>query len=419
MELTVDGVLHVVEAKAGQCLRTVLRGLGRFGVKKGCDTGDCGACTVLLEGVAVHSCLVPAARAAGAQVTTVAGLASGGAMHPVQQAFLDAQGFQCGFCTGGMIVTACAMTQAQRADLPRSMKGNLCRCTGYRAIRDALDGVVHVGAHAENAAAPDASEVVSGEARYTLDVVVPGLLHMRLLRSPHAHARVVRIDRAAALAVPGVVAVFTHEDVPGHLYSTARHQDFRMDPDDTRLLDDVMRFAGQRVAAVVAGDVAAAEAGCAALLVEYEVLAAVFDPVAAMQKGAPVLHEKPRSRIPDYARNIVGRVQGRHGDLEAGFAAADRVETVTVEVQRIQHAALETHCAIAWVEAGRLVVRCSTPGAVPGAGGTGGSAGVGAGAGCGCWRRGWVGVSGGSRRCWWRTSWGSRHGGWGGRCSWS
>ena len=360
MELTVDGVVHRVEPTPGQCLRTMLRSLGSFGVKKGCDAGDCGACTVLLEGTAVHSCLVPAFRAEGAQVTTAAGLAAPGAMHPIQQAFMDAQGFQCGFCTGGMIVTAAAMTQAQQADLPQAMKGNLCRCTGYRAIRDAMHGVMHVGTHPDNEAAPDAQDVVSGTARYTLDVAIPGLLHMRLLRSPHAHARVLEIDRSAALLVPGVVAVFTHEDGPAHLYSTARHENFRTDPDDTRLLDDVVRFVGQRVAAVVATDVGAADAGCAALRVEYELLRAVFDPVAAMQPGAPVLHEKPRSRIPDPGRNIVGRVHGRHGDPEAGFAGADRVESVTVEVQRVQHAALETHCAIAWVEEGRLVVRSST-----------------------------------------------------------
>ena len=355
MNLIVNGVTQDTVAAPGQCLRTVLRGLGWFGVKKGCDAGDCGACTVLLDGVAVQSCIVPARRAAGRSVTTIEGLD-----HPLRAQFVAAQGFQCGFCTGGMIVTAATLTQAQRTDLPRAMKGNLCRCTGYRAIADAIAGVVHVGAEPDSAGAPDADAVVSGAARYTLDVAVPGLLHMRLLRAPHAHARILAIDRTAALAVPGVRAVFTHEDVPEHLYSTARHEDHRTDPDDTRLLDDAVRFVGQRVAAVVADSVGAAEAGCAALRVEYAVLPAVFEPEAAMQPGAPILHDKPRARIQDPARNIVGRVQGRHGDPEAGFAAAAEVAEISVEVPRVQHAALETHGCIAWVDAGQLVVRSST-----------------------------------------------------------
>ena len=360
--LTVNGVAQHCDPAPGQCLRTQLRALGWFGVKKGCDAGDCGACTVLLDGHPVHSCLLPAWRAEGRSITTIEGLGQGesGGLHPMQQAFIDAQGFQCGFCTPGMILTASALSPAQRDELPRAMKGNLCRCTGYRAIADAVAGIRHVDSHPDSAGVPDAQAVVTGGARYTLDVAMPGLLHMRLLRSPHAHARIRRIDRDAALATPGVVAVFTHEDAPTRLFSTARHEDFRMNPDDSRVLDEVVRFKGQRVAAVVATDVAAAEAGCRALLVEYDVLPAVFEPEAAMAPGAPVLHDKPFSRIADPARNIVATLGARHGDVEAGFAAADRVESVTCDIQRIQHVPMETHAAIGWIEDDRLVIRTST-----------------------------------------------------------
>ena len=357
--LTVNGAAVAFDPTPGQCLRTVLRGLGWTGVKMGCDAGDCGACTVLLDGHAVHSCLVPAHRAAGHAVTTIEGLGRG-ALHPMQQAFMAAQGFQCGFCTPGMIVTASTLTDAQGEDLPEAMKGNLCRCTGYRAIGDAVAGRAHVHRHPGNEPAPDAEAVVTGAACYTMDGVPDGLLHMRLLRSPPAHARIIAINRRAALALPGVVAVFTHEDAPARLFSTARHENHRTDPDDTRLLDDTVRYVGQRVAAVVAVNEAAAEAACRLLEVTYDVLPAVFDPAAALLPGAPVLHDKPRSRIPDPARNLVADIHARAGDPEAGFAAADAVVEITCEVQRVQHAALETHGATAWMDNGRLTVRSST-----------------------------------------------------------
>src|SRR6202035_4199459 len=220
MTFNVDGHCVVAEPQPGQCLRTLLRDHGFFGVKKGCDAGDCGACTVWLDGVPVHSCLVPAFRAAGRAVTTIEGLASNGELHPVQKAFLDSQAFQCGFCAAGMIMTAASLDQRQRADLPHALKGNLCRCTGYRAIDDALHGVTSIeedtagkacGASLPN---PFSEEIVTGHARYTMDIAIDRLAHLKVLRSPHAHARVLHIGRERGLAVPGVLAIFTWEDVP-------------------------------------------------------------------------------------------------------------------------------------------------------------------------------------------------------------
>ena len=366
MSFTVNGTASAEEPRPGQCLRTFLRGLGWFGVKKGCDAGDCGACTVWLDGEPVHSCITPAFRARGRSVTTVEGLAQGGALHPVQQAFLDAQGFQCGFCTAGMIMTAAALDGDQRRDLPAALKGNLCRCTGYRAVADAIDGTVHADG-ARNLGAPAGPAVVTGAARFTADVApegaLAGLLHAKLLRSPHAHARIVSIDSGAALAVPGVVAVLTHADAPEVLFSTGRHELDTDDPFDTRVFDPVVRFRGQRVALVVADSEAAAEAGCRALAVAYEVLPAVVDPEAAMAPGAPRLHaDKPGDAgIHDPLRNVVAEFHSEIGDTAAGFAAADAVHEATYRAQRVQHAHLETHCAIAWLDPeGRLTVRTST-----------------------------------------------------------
>src|SRR3982750_1977753 len=120
------------------------RDQGVFGVKKGCDSGDCGACTVWLNGKPVHSCLVPAFRAEGRAVTTLQGLARDGKLHPMQQAFLDAQAFQCGFCAAGMIMTSASLSEEAKKDLPFHLKGNLCRCTGYHAIEDAIRGIASV-----------------------------------------------------------------------------------------------------------------------------------------------------------------------------------------------------------------------------------------------------------------------------------
>src|SRR5205823_3784095 len=239
----------------------------------------------------------PAFRAEGRQVTTIEGLARDGKLHPMQQAFIDAQGFQCGFCTAGMIMTAASLGKEQLTDLPHALKGNLCRCTGYRSIEE---------------------------------------------------------------AVRGVRAVFTWEDVPRLLFSTANHDDYHADPNDYYILDNVVRHVGQRVAAVVADTVGAAEEGCRRLEVDYELLPAVFDPEEAMRPGAPLLHgEKAGTRIEHRDRNIVRELHGGVGDVERGFAEADVISEGTFEATRAQHAHLETHCSIAWLEDDRLHVRTS------------------------------------------------------------
>ncbi|MCJ1682654.1 molybdopterin-dependent oxidoreductase [Rathayibacter sp. VKM Ac-2928] len=381
MRFTVNGEPVDASPRPGQVLRTLLRDHEHFEVKKGCDAGDCGACSVLVDGTPFHSCLYPAHRIEGREVTTAAGLGTPEEPGAVQQSFVDHAAFQCGFCTAGMVVTASALQGAREGDLPRLMKGNLCRCTGYRPIREAVSehvcapptGLTPVRRTGRTSAdesrvgrslgAPAGRRIVSGQEPYTLDVAVPGLLHLKVLQSPHAHARILSMDTAVAATMPGVVAVLTAADVPDILYSTARHESRLDDPDDTRMLDTVVRFRGQRVAVVVAESVGVAEAACRAIEVEYELLPAVFDPEEARAPGAPLLHadkDPIASRIADPGSNVVAELHGEYGDVAAGLAEADVVVEGRWTTSRVAHTALETHGTIGWLEGDELVLRTST-----------------------------------------------------------
>ncbi|PZS13401.1 MAG: aldehyde oxidase [Pseudonocardiales bacterium] len=388
MRLDINGTTAEADPAPGQCLRTLLRQLGHTDVKMGCDTGDCGACSVLVDGEPVHSCVYPAFRAQGRSITTAAGLGTPDDLHPVQRRFIDAAGFQCGFCTPGMVVTASALDDPADPDLPELLKGNLCRCTGYRSIVDALNARIRVldadcgnsravqsSLHPERGSgvgesvwAPGGRGVVTGTEGYTLDVAPAGLLHLAVLRSPHPHARIRSIDTTAAEGIPGVRRVLTHRDAPAVAFSTARHHNRLDDPDDTLVLDDVVRFRGQRVAAVVAESIGIAEQACRAIAVDYEPLPAVFDPQRATEPGAPLVHgdKGAESRIADPDRNLVAELHGEVGDVEVGLAAAVAVVEGTWDTQRISPTSLETHCCVGWLEdgsidgAGRLVLRTSS-----------------------------------------------------------
>ncbi|NBF41511.1 MAG: molybdopterin-dependent oxidoreductase [Spirochaetes bacterium] len=388
----VNGVQRQLDHEPGDSLLTALRSNGVTGPKRGCEAGDCGCCTVWIDGEAVQSCLFPAFRAGHRQVTTIEGLArvSGAAvvghrtlpLHPVQQAFLDEEGYQCGYCTAGMIMTL-ASPGAERCDgLGARTKGNICRCTGWKSIERAAHAVEEprqaalreeetaggVGASVPNRHGPD---IVSGVPSFTSDFhdELPGdaeLLHIAAVRSPHAHAEIHRVDAAAALATDGVIDVFWHEHVPRVPYTTACHPAEPRDAFDTYLLDNRVRFVGQRVAIVVAESVQAARRAARRVRVEYTVLQSVIDPREALREGAPVIHPEAEStQIADPCRNLIGEIRYRRGDVEAGLAAADETVELEVETPRQQHTHLEPHTATAWVEndgtsEGLLVVRTST-----------------------------------------------------------
>lgn len=406
----VNGVRRRLDHEPGDSLLTALRSGGVTGPKRGCEAGDCGCCTVWVDGDAVQSCLFPAYRADSREVTTIEGLAhssgaaaagtagdaddAGKPLHPVQTAFLEEEGYQCGYCTAGMIMTLASPGAERCGDIEARTKGNICRCTGWKSIQRAADAVQKAGAPVPpgrsapgDASAPPGEtnrggvgasvpnrhgpDIVSGAPSFTSDfhADVPGeegLLHIAAVRSPHAHAEVRRIDASAALAVEGVVDVFWHEHVPRVPYTTACHPAEPRDAFDTYLLDNRVRFLGQRVAIVVAESVQAARRAARLVSVEYGVLPSVTNPKEALREGAPVIHpEAESSQIADPSRNLIGEIHYRRGDVEAGLSAADETVELEVETQRQQHTHLEPHTATAWVEdngtsEGLLVVRTST-----------------------------------------------------------
>ena len=135
IHLTVNGTERVWDVAPGDTLLDALRREGFVGVKRGCGTGDCGACTILLNGRAVNACLLLAVKAEGGAVVTIEGIAEGGRLHPIQEAFLEAGAVQCGYCTPGMVLSAVSLLShspdPSEAEIREAISGNLCRCTGY------------------------------------------------------------------------------------------------------------------------------------------------------------------------------------------------------------------------------------------------------------------------------------------------
>ena len=208
----------------------------------------------------------------------------------------------------------------------------------------------------------DSVKLATGRGTFVDDIALPGMLYARILRSPHAHARIVRIDAAKARAIPGVAAVLTHEDVPRVPYTTAGQGWPEPSPYDAVMLDRKVRFVGDRVAVVAAEDPELARRACDAIQVEYETLPAVLDPEQAMAPGAPVIHDQAdASGIKDPKRNLAAEIVAEVGDVAKGFAEAERVFEETYRVPYVQQSSIEPHITITWLdEDHRLMVRTST-----------------------------------------------------------
>ncbi len=369
--LTVNGTRETVAARPGHTLLEVLRyDLGLPGTKQGCDKGDCGACTVLVDGEPILACCTLAATVPeGAAITTIEGLAGPGGLDPVQEAFDRSGALQCGFCQPGMMLSARALLKDNpdptATDIRAALGGNLCRCTGYTQIVDAVHLAARLARGEAVAYAPgaapgfsvlggrhrkaDGHDKATGRALYADDISPPGMLHAKILRSPHAHARIVSIDASAALALEGVSAVLTGDELPT-LYGV-----IPWTQDEQALCTDRARFVGDEVAAVCAVDEEAALAALDLIAVEYEVLPALMTPEAALADDAPLLFPGRKHG------NLTKRVKLDFGDVDAGIARAHATVSGEYFFGGTAHAPIEPHCAVAEYDSrGLLTVTSST-----------------------------------------------------------
>ena len=359
MNLTVNGRKIAKPAKPHLRLLDYLReDLNLTGTKEGCGAGECGTCSVFVDGKLVKSCLMPVAKANGCEIETVESLAGKDELSALQQGFHKTGASQCGYCIPGMVMAATSALRenpdADIEEIKERLGGNICRCTGYSKIfeaveiaRDVLRGQLEIAALDESDAGDsfignnvrrlDAPSKVSGRLKYAGDMVFQDMLHLQVLRSPHAHARIKSIDTSAAEQMDGVVCVVTADDVPGEDgFGVFVH-------DQPIMARGIVRYVGEAIAAVAADDIVTAKAALGKIVIEYEELPALFDPQSAMLPGARVIH--------DYAPfNVVKHIPVRKGDPDKGFAKADVVIEDQFETQAVEHAYLEPEAGIAYVD---------------------------------------------------------------------
>jgi CO/xanthine dehydrogenase Mo-binding subunit/aerobic-type carbon monoxide dehydrogenase small subunit (CoxS/CutS family) len=351
---TLNGVTVKVDAPPTERLSETLRErLGKTGTKVGCDAGDCGACTVLLDGQAVCACLTPAARIEGRHVTTVEGETP--ELSRLRAAFLAEGAAQCGICTPGMLMTAAELLthtpQPSPAEVETALGGVLCRCTGYRSI---IAAVVAAG---QGATAPltegpvgapvqrlDGAAKVAGDS-FGADDWPEGALVVKAVRSPHAHAAFTLGDLAAVRARPGVAAIFTAADIPGR-------NAFSVIPpfaDQPAIAASPARFRGECVALV------AFEPGADPDLTDFPV---IWTPLPALTtpeeaESGPLIHSTRAGNL-----LVQGRV--RKGDATSVLATSAHVVEGSMTTAFVEHAYIEPEAGAAWMEGDTLVIRACT-----------------------------------------------------------
>ena len=350
-------------------LSDVLReDLGLVGTKVGCEAGDCGACTVLLDGAQVCACMVPVGQVAGRAVTTVEGLAETEGLSPLQMSFHRHGAAQCGICTPGMLMAASAVLghnpRPSRQEVLDGLGGVLCRCTGYAKIVEAVLDTAR-GASSETVAferppagaavgAPmakvDGAAKLTGAEAFGADMAPKGCLWLRAVRSPYARARFTIGDLNALYERhPGLVRVFVVKDISGN-------NGFGVYPhikDQSVLAHEQVRYRGEAVAALV-GDAAAVQTITdEELPIAWQPLEPVTGIEAALGPGAPAVQD-------DRPDNVLTRGRLRKGDLEAGFAAADCEVEGEFETAFVEHAYIEPEAGFAHRRDDRIEIWVST-----------------------------------------------------------
>ena len=349
---TVNGILRETEEEK-PLLRYLRDDLHLTSVKDGCSEGACGTCTIVVDGKAVRSCILTTKKAVGKHILTVEGLT-----EAEQETFVYAFGavgaVQCGFCIPGMVLSGKALLDQNpdpsEDEIKKAIRGNVCRCTGYKKIIEgiSLAGAILRGERTvdpalergerfgvgERAFRSDVRDKVLGRGEYCDDVALPGMVHASAVRSEYPRARVLDIDASAALALPGVLAVLTAEDVPhnkvGHI---------QQDWDVMIARGDVTRCVGDAVCLVVAETETALAEAKKLVKVTYEPLSPVRTIQEAMAEDAPRLH--PNGNL----------CQSRHvtrGDAKAALANSKYVVTQSYRTPFTEHAFLEPECAVAF-----------------------------------------------------------------------
>lgn len=386
LNFTVNGQAETLDVTPRTRLLDALRvDLNLTGTKEGCGTGDCGSCTVLLDGRPVNSCMVLALQADGRDITTIEGVGTPGDLHPIQQAMIGSGGIQCGFCTPGMVLSLKSLLdcnpQPGEHEVRVAISSNLCRCTGYTKILDAVQLVTSANLNQSSAAGSrreaekegkrdseyaigarmvrgDAVERVTGRAVYAEDIRLPRMLYGALVRSTRAHAKIASIDTAEALNLPGVNAIVTGRDTEmGYYgYEVRDHRIFALEK---------VRYLGEPIAAVAAATPDLAREAASLVRVNYEELPAVFDPEEALADGAPLVHDSLEDYAIDWETerggNLCYRLEIGDGDIDQGFADSDVIVEGEYETPVAHPGSIEPHSSTAMVDAsGRVTIWTTT-----------------------------------------------------------
>jgi carbon-monoxide dehydrogenase large subunit len=356
--VTVNGAEHKARISERITLADYLRHeVGLHGTHLGCEHGVCGACTVLVDGQSARSCLMLAVQADGQTVTTVEGLTrSSDKLNTLQQAFRDHHALQCGFCTPGILISLTELIANNRSpsesEIRDALSGHLCRCTGYQAIIDACRAATRdEGLALEQSDRPprgvgervrriEDPALLSGRASFVDDIELPGTLTAAFVRSPFAHAVVGKIDKAGALALDGVHAVFTLEDLRPHLTADRiplgqsvkelvglAAKSLRADITPFILARDEVCYVGDPVAVVIADNRYIAEDAVSCVEVEYEPLPSISDCAEAAKPNAVVAHQ----RVPN---NVLVNYTVGYGDCDSAFAEAAHVFELALSQHR-------------------------------------------------------------------------------------